>query len=108
MKLITVHDDNFPAVSLNTVNNVSMNDDLIRKNEDVFSRELGTLPGTVHLQVDEMAQPVIMPPHRIPTALKDIFKDGLNRLEDLGVLSKADEPTARSVALSWQPRGLVN
>ena len=89
-----VHDDDFTTVSPNNVNNVSIKDDLIKKYEDVFSNELGTLPGQVHLQVDETAQPVITPPRRIPTALRDRVKGELNRLENLGVLSKVDEPTS--------------
>ena len=48
----------------------------------------------MHLQVDETAQPVVMPPHRIPPALRDKFKGELNRLENLRVLSKVDEPTS--------------
>ena len=94
IKLITVHDDNFTTVSPNNVNNVSIKDDLIKKYEDVFLKELGTLPGQLHLQVDETAQPVVTPPRRIPTALRDKFKGELNRLENLGVLSKVDEPTS--------------
>lgn len=35
-----------------------------------------------------------MPPHRIPPALRDKFKGKLNRLENLRVLSKVDEPTS--------------
>ena len=69
MKLTTVHDDNFTTVSPKHVNNVSTKDDMIKKYEDVFSKELGTLPGQVHLQVDEKAQPVVTPPRRIPIAL---------------------------------------
>ena len=99
MKLLTVHADNFiavppPDVKVNEgVDRVMLKDDLIQRYDDVFSRELGTLPGTVHLQVDEAAQPVITPPRRVPTALKNKFKDELDRLEKLGVLATVDEPT---------------
>ena len=77
MKLIIVHDDNFTTVSPNNVNNVSIKDDLIKKYTGVFSKELGTLPGQEHLQVDDTAQPEIMPHCRIPTAIRNKFKGEL-------------------------------
>ena len=93
MKRITVHDDYFTTVPPNNVNNVSIKNDFIKKYEDVFSKELGTLPGQVHLQVDKTAQPVVTPPRRIPAALRGKFKGELNRFENLGVPSKVDERT---------------
>lgn len=75
------------------MNHVSVEDSLIKEYDDVFSKELGALPGQVHLQLDETVQPVITPPRRIPTALKDKFKVEIDRLESLGVVSKVDEPT---------------
>lgn len=109
MKLITVHADNFTAVPPSNVNNVSMNDDLVKKYEDVFLKELGTLPGEVHLQVDERAQPSITPPRRVPIALKDKYKEELKRLEDLQVLAKVDEPTewVSSVVIATKKSGAL-
>lgn len=60
----------------------------------MFSKQLGTLPGTVNLQVDENAKVTITPARRVPTALKKQQKEQLHRLEKLGVLAKVDEPTA--------------
>lgn len=48
MKVITVHDNNFTTVSPNNVNNVSIKDDLIKKYEDVFSKELETFNNSLY------------------------------------------------------------
>ena len=105
--LITIHEDNFTTVSPSNLSNVSMIDHIIKRYEDVFSKELGTLPWEVHLHIQEITQPVITPPDRIPTALKDKFKDELNRLEDLSVLSKVNERTdwVSSVVVTTKKRG---
>ena len=59
----------------------------------MFSKQLGTLLGTVHLQFGDHAKPAT---RRVPTALKEKYKEELDRLEKLGVLAKVDEPTVQS------------
>lgn len=75
----------------------------------MFSKNLGTLPGTVHLQIDENAEPSITPSCRVPTALREKFKAELDRLESLGVLAKVDEPTAwvSSVVITTKKSGAL-
>jgi hypothetical protein len=51
------------------------------------------LPGLVHLDVEDDATPVVMPPRRVPIAIKPKLKQELKRLEDLGVIKKTDRPT---------------
>jgi hypothetical protein len=82
---------------------------LITHHADVFSKELGTLPGTVHLQVDENAEPTITPARRVPTALKEKYKEELDRLEKLGVLATVDEPTpsVSSVVIATKKSGAL-
>ena len=100
MGLITVHTQSFVPVSpperkkSQGINKIETAEQLIQQYQDVFSKDLGTLPGTVHLQVEENAKPSITPPRRVLTALKEKYKDELNRLENLGVLTKVDKPTA--------------
>ena len=61
---------------------------------DVFERNLGKFPGKVHLEVDPDISPVTNSlPRRIPTALKEKFKEELQRLEDLKVIVPVDKPT---------------
>ena len=100
MGLITVHTQSFVPVSpperkqSQGINKIETAEQLIQQYPDVFSKDLGTLPGTVHLQVEENAKPSNTPPRRVPTALREKYKDELNRLENLGVLAKVDKPTA--------------
>ena len=54
---------------------------------------LGHMPGKLHLDIDESQTPVVMPPRRVPIALKAKLKSELERLEDLGVIQKVTGPT---------------
>ena len=89
MELITVHQDNFVTVPpphkqlCEDIRKIETADELVRRHADVFSKDLGTLPGTVHLQIDENAEPSITPSRRVPTALRGKFKDVLDRLDSL-------------------------
>ena len=59
---------------------------------DVFEG-LGKMEGKLHFEVDETVQPSIMPPRRVPIAVKGKLKSELQRLEDKGVIKKITEPT---------------
>ena len=87
MKLLTVHKENF----INVVENV--NDDLTANYADVFNKGLGTLPGKVRLQVDPDCKPVILPARKVPVSVREKFKEELQRLERLKVITLLDEPT---------------
>ena len=77
MGLITVHTQSFVPVSpperkkSEDINKIETAEQLIQQCPDVLSKDLGTLPGTVHLQVAENAKPSITPPRRVPTALRE-------------------------------------
>ena len=115
MGLITVHTQSFVPVSpperkkSEDINKIEAAEQLIQQCQDVLSKDLGTFPGTVHLQVDENAKPSITPPRRVPTALREKCKDELNRLENLGALAKVDEPTAwvSSVVIASKKSGAL-
>ena len=53
----------------------------------------GTLPGTVHLEIDESVAPVQLPTRRIPLAVKDKLKAELDRLVEVSVIAPVDTPT---------------
>jgi hypothetical protein len=91
------------------IKKIGTTEQLITHHADVFSKELGTLPGTVHLQVDENAEPTITPARRVPTALKEKYKEELDRLEKLGVLATVDEPTpwVSSVVIATKKSGAL-
>ena len=84
-------------------------DELVRRYADVFSENLGTLPGTVHLQIEENAEPSITPSCRVMTVLREKFKADLDRLESLGVLARVDDSTAwvSSVVIATNKSGAL-
>ena len=87
MKLLTVHKENF----INVVENA--NDDLSANYADVFNKGLGTLSGKVRLQVDPDCKPVILSARKVPVSVQEKFKEELQRLERLKVITPVDEPT---------------
>ena len=99
MELITVHEDYFVSVppphkSCEDIQSIATADELVQCYPEIFAKDLGNLPGTVHLRVDENAEPSVMALRQIRTALREKFKAELHRLENLGVLTKVNELTA--------------
>lgn len=94
MDLITVHEDHFclcstsPKKSCEDIWSIATAGKLVRHYPEVFVKDLGTLPGIVHLRVDENAEPSVTPLRQILTALREKFKAQLDHLENLGELTK--------------------
>ena len=59
---------------------------------DVFKGQ-GCMEGTLHLEIDKTATPVINPTRRVPFALKEKLKSELDRLEGLEMIRRVKEPT---------------
>ena len=83
MGLITVNLQNFkftePPERLRAeVKSVQTTEEIVANYPEIFQRELGTLPGTVHLEVEQGAIPVVAPPRRVPTSLKAKLKKELD------------------------------
>ena len=51
------------------------------------------MPGKVHLTVDQNAMPQVVPPKRLPVAIKPQLKKELDVLSDRKVMMKEDDPT---------------
>ena len=68
-------------------------EDIIRKNADIFSGDLGRLEGTQKLEIDPSVSPVKQPLRRIPHAQKKDLKRELDRMEEMGVIESVDTPT---------------
>ena len=66
--------------------------DIIQDYKDVFG-ELGCLIGDHHINIDRNATPVIHPPRKIPISLMKKLKAELERMCQLDVIEKIDEPT---------------
>ena len=71
---------------------VNTKSEVLESYGDVF-KGLGKMPGTVHLQTDSSVEPVVMPPRRVPIAVKEKLKKELDRLQGIGVIEPVSEPT---------------
>ena len=59
----------------------------------MFSKKIGTLPGTQRLNVKPTAIPVVMPNRRVPISVRPALKAELERLCKLEVIQPVSEPT---------------
>ena len=96
MELLTIQHDNI----LNTVvesNQTTMTtptphlsnlEEVMTTFGDIFD---GT--GDVHLEINENAKPTVMPPRRVPVAIKPRLKQELERLTARGAITTVQEPT---------------
>ncbi|XP_070173478.1 uncharacterized protein [Littorina saxatilis] len=67
MNLITVHYENLESI-------MNVEQDQLASFADVFENSVGSLPGVVHLEVDDTVVPVISPACRVPFAMKSKVK----------------------------------
>ena len=49
------------------------------------------MEGKLHLEVDDSVSPAVMPPRRVPVALKGKLKEEIDCVIDGGVLTKLEE-----------------
>ncbi|RWS00170.1 uncharacterized protein B4U80_00378, partial [Leptotrombidium deliense] len=67
--------------------------DPILKNYEKCFKGIGCL-GTIHkIQLKEGAKPRIVATRRIPVALRDKVKTELDKLEEMGIIEKVNQPT---------------
>ena len=76
---------------------------------DIF-KGLGKTEVNLHLEVDESVPSVVMPPRRVPVALKEKFDGKIYYLKNDGVLDKVEEPTkwASSAVVTEKLNGKVS
>uniref|UniRef100_UPI00398E4F2B uncharacterized protein n=1 Tax=Pristiophorus japonicus TaxID=55135 RepID=UPI00398E4F2B len=91
-----------------TTNNANIETDVNNVYPDVF-QGLGHMPGTVHLELNESATPAVMPPRRVPIAIKQTLKEELDRLEERQIITKVVEPTdwISSLVTVQKPNGKI-
>lgn len=65
---------------------------IVQQYQDVF-KGLGCLPYTYKIQLKEDATPVIHAPRRVPAPLRDCLKKELDRMCQMQVITKVEEPT---------------
>ena len=75
----------------------------------VFQGELGRLAGKVHLMVDETIMPTKQPVRRVPIAIKEQLQKELQRMEEMGVIAKEEQPTdwISSLVTVKKPNGKI-
>ena len=113
MGFIVVKHHNIQLESNNEVFTASQSSPLTKEQvltdfADIF-KGLGKMEGKLHLEVNESVPPVIMPPRRVPVALKGKFKEEIDCLVSVGVLEKVEEPTkwVSSAVVTAKPNGKV-
>ena len=66
--------------------------DIVNSYSDVFKTKR-KLEEQLHLELDESVQPVQLPPRRVPLAVKDKLQAELERLSNMEIITKVDDPT---------------
>ncbi len=76
--------------------------------KDVFEG-LGLLGPELHLEIDERAKPVQLPPRKVPESLKQPLKSHLDELVALGVIEMVEVPTewVSSIVVAPKPNGKI-
>ena len=77
--------------SSSDTSNLDVNE-ILKKYEDVCDG-IGCLEGAYRIKIDSSVTPVVHPPRKIPFTQRENVKEELDRMEALGVIRKADEPT---------------
>ena len=97
MGLLVVQHHNIQVVNnneaLTTAQSTSLTKEQVLTDFADILKGLGRMEGKLHLEVDDSVSPVVMPPRRVPVALKGKFKEEIDRLIDVDVLTKVEEPT---------------
>ena len=116
MGIVVVQHHNIQLLSNNEAFTTSQSSSLTKEQvltdfADIF-RGLGRMEGKLYLEVDDSVSPVVMPPRRVPVALKVKFKEELDRLIDVEESTKwvsSEVVTAKSngkVRVCINPRPL--
>ena len=72
-------------------------------------RGIGTLPGEYEIKINESATPVVHPPRRTPYMLKDKVRAELCQMEEMGIITKVEQPTkwVNPIVVIRKPNGNV-
>ncbi|KAK3745994.1 hypothetical protein QZH41_005777 [Actinostola sp. cb2023] len=82
---------------------------LLDEYADVF-KGLGCLEGHYHIKIDSSVLPVVHPARKVPFAIKDRLKAELDRMENIGAITKVTEPTewVNSIVVTEKKNGNVH
>ena len=114
MKLLVVQTQNIlsireDALSFDAEKPKFTRDTVMSEYPDFFGEELSCMEGKVHLETDPNVAPKVMPPRRVPVALKEKLKNELDRLTQRKVISPIQEPTdwVSSMIAAKKPDGNI-
>ena len=87
-------------------NTFDIPDEIWSEYEDNFMG-ICLLPDKHHIKIDISVEPVVNPPRRVPFALRVKIKVELDRMEDIGVIVKQNQPTpwVSSMVTVLKPNG---
>lgn len=96
-------DHQTPEIIEDSINSLT-EEQVLAEYDDLF-KGLCKIEGKLHLE----GSPVVMPPRRVPVAVKGKLREELDRLKSLRVLEKDDKPTQRvsSKVATQKPRRKV-
>ena len=114
MKLLVVQTQNIlsireDALSCDAEKPAFTRDAVMSAYSDVFGEELDHMEGKVNLETDPNVAPTVIPPRRVPVALKEDLKNELDRLTQRKVISPIQEPTdwVSSIFAAKKPDGNI-
>ena len=108
VKRVSAVDTQRDENSSSDTSNLDVNE-ILKKYEDVFDG-IGCLEGAYRIKIDSSITPVVHPPRKILFTQREKVKGELDRMEALGVICKADEPTewVSSLVVVQKPNGKVH
>ena len=110
LQLLTKKKQNIHTVDLEGMQSESPKvEDYMSQYKDVFTGE-GRLDGQLPLEIDKNIQPVQLPTRRVPIALRELLKQELDRLSNIGVIRKVATTTewVSAVVVTAKTNGKVS
>ena len=83
---------NCSITTVNTNGEIKNIEDLANEYPDRF-QGIGSFPGKQKIHIIDNATPVIQPPRKYPVHIREELKRELEKMEDIGVIKKVNEPT---------------
>ena len=82
--------------------------DIVECYKDLFTGK-GCLEGEYSIKIDRSVPPTVHPPRKVPLAIKDKLKTELDKMEQMGLIVKQDQPTewVNSMDTSTKPNGKI-
>ena len=82
--------------------------DIVESYKDLFTG-IGCLEGEYSIKIDRSVPPTVHPPRKVTLAIKDKLKAELDKMEQIGVIVKQDQPTewVNSMVTPTKPNGKI-